>query len=100
MVRRLTRSGSGVEVVIGKAGTGKTFALDAWEAAGIRVTGAALAARAALEVQAPPSPTSTSTIARSTWSTTAASVGGCRLTTSTPDTSSTATPSPATRPKG
>lgn len=55
MVRRLTASGAGVEVVVGKAGTGKTYALDAaretWEAAGIRVTGAALAARAALELQ-------------------------------------------------
>jgi len=29
MVRRLTRDGGGVEVVTGKAGTGKTFALDA-----------------------------------------------------------------------
>ncbi len=55
MVRRLSRSGAGVEVVVGKAGTGKTYALDAardaWSAAGIRVTGVALAARAALELQ-------------------------------------------------
>jgi len=55
MVRRVTGSGAGVEVVVGKAGTGKTYALDAarevWEASGIRVTGAALAARAALELQ-------------------------------------------------
>jgi hypothetical protein len=29
MVRRLTGSGAGVEVVVGKAGTGKTYALDA-----------------------------------------------------------------------
>ena len=29
MVRRLTTSGAGVEVVVGRAGTGKTFALDA-----------------------------------------------------------------------
>ncbi len=29
MVRRLTSSGAGVEVVVGKAGTGKTYALDA-----------------------------------------------------------------------
>ena len=54
MVRRLTTSGAGVEVVVGKAGTGKTFALDAardaWTAAGMRVTGAALAARAAAEL--------------------------------------------------
>jgi Ti-type conjugative transfer relaxase TraA len=55
MVRQLTSSGAGVEVVVGKAGTGKTYALDAaraaWEASGIRVTGVALAARAALELQ-------------------------------------------------
>ena len=51
MVRRLTGSGSAVEVVVGKAGTGKTFALDAarhaWQASGTRVIGGALAARAA-----------------------------------------------------
>jgi conjugative relaxase-like TrwC/TraI family protein len=56
MVRRLTASGAGVEVVVGKAGTGKTYALDAarevWEAAGIPVAGVALAARAALELEA------------------------------------------------
>ncbi len=56
MVRRLTGSGAGVEVVVGKAGTGKTYALDAaresWEASGIRVSGVALAARAALELEA------------------------------------------------
>ncbi|TVP65415.1 MAG: hypothetical protein EA340_12585, partial [Nitriliruptor sp.] len=55
MVRRLTGSGSGVEVVVGKAGTGKTYALDAardaWEASGVQVTGVALAARAALELE-------------------------------------------------
>jgi Ti-type conjugative transfer relaxase TraA len=55
MVRRLTTSGAGVEVVVGKAGTGKTYALDAarhtWQQAGIAVTGVALAARAALELQ-------------------------------------------------
>ncbi len=55
MVRRLTGSGAGVEVVVGKAGTGKTYALDAardaWEASGVQVTGVALAARAALELQ-------------------------------------------------
>jgi conjugative relaxase-like TrwC/TraI family protein len=55
MVRRLTTSGAGVEVVVGKAGTGKTYALDAarhaWSTAGIEVSGVALAARAALELQ-------------------------------------------------
>lgn len=55
-VRRLTSSGSGVEVVVGKAGTGRTYApdaaRDAWQASGIRVTGVALAARAALELEA------------------------------------------------
>jgi conjugative relaxase-like TrwC/TraI family protein len=55
LVRRLTGSGAGVEVVVGKAGTGKTYALDAareaWEASGTPVTGVALAARAALELE-------------------------------------------------
>ncbi|MEX2504947.1 MAG: MobF family relaxase, partial [Egicoccus sp.] len=55
MVRRLTSSGRGVEVVVGRAGTGKTYTLAAahavWRHAGIRVTGVALAARAALELQ-------------------------------------------------
>jgi len=44
MVRQLTSSGHGVEVVIGKAGTGKTTALAAarlaWHSAGIAVLGA------------------------------------------------------------
>jgi conjugative relaxase-like TrwC/TraI family protein len=52
MVRSLTTSGHGVEVVVGKAGTGKTHALvaaqEAWTAAGLRVLGAAVAARAAV----------------------------------------------------
>jgi len=56
LVRRLTSSGAGVEVVVGKAVTGKTYALDAareaWEASGIAVAGVALAARAALELEA------------------------------------------------
>ena len=56
MVRRLLTSGAGVEVVVGKAGAGKTFALDAardaWHSAGVSVVGAALAARAAAELNA------------------------------------------------
>ncbi|MDP9069315.1 MAG: relaxase domain-containing protein [Actinomycetota bacterium] len=55
MVTRLTTSGLGVEVVVGKAGAGKTFALDAareaWEMSGTPVIGCALAARAAQELQ-------------------------------------------------
>ena len=55
MVRRLLGGGEGVQVVVGPAGTGKTFALDAaraaWEAEGYRVIGAALARRAARELQ-------------------------------------------------
>ena len=56
MVGRLCGSGRGVEVVVGRAGTGKTFALDAarsaWEASGVTVIGAALAARTAAGLQA------------------------------------------------
>jgi conjugative relaxase-like TrwC/TraI family protein len=52
LVRRLTTSGAGVDVVVGKAGAGKTSALaaaaDAWRAAGHPVIGTAVAARAAL----------------------------------------------------
>lgn len=55
MVRRLTRDGDGVQVVAGKAGAGKTFALDAareaWEHTGHRVSGAAVARRAARELE-------------------------------------------------
>jgi len=55
MVRRLLRGGEGVQVVVGPAGTGKTFALDAaragWESEGYQVIGAALARRAARELQ-------------------------------------------------
>ncbi len=55
MVRGLLRGGEGVQVLVGPAGTGKTFALDAaragWEAEGYRVIGAALARRAARELQ-------------------------------------------------
>jgi Ti-type conjugative transfer relaxase TraA len=56
MVEDLTCSGRGVEVVVGKAGTGKTFALDAardvWESSGVKVIGCALSARAAKELEA------------------------------------------------
>ena len=55
MVEGLTLSGRGVDVVVGKAGTGKTFALDAarhaWESSGIKVMGCALSARAAKELE-------------------------------------------------
>ena len=55
MVRRLVLDGDGVAVVIGQAGTGKTFALaaarEAWEGSGYRVIGAALARRAAIELE-------------------------------------------------
>ncbi len=56
MVAQLTTSGHGVDVVIAPAGTGKTFALDAardaWQHGGHQVIGAALAARAAAELEA------------------------------------------------
>ncbi len=55
MVTGLATCGSGVEVVVGRAGTGKTFALDAaraaWVAGGHRVIGTSLAARAAAELE-------------------------------------------------
>ncbi|MDP8928372.1 MAG: relaxase domain-containing protein, partial [Actinomycetota bacterium] len=55
MVRRLTGDGDGVAVVVGRAGTGKTFTLDAarhaWHQAGVPVRGVALAARAARELE-------------------------------------------------
>jgi conjugative relaxase-like TrwC/TraI family protein len=54
MVERLAGSAQSVAIVVGKAGTGKTFALDAaraaWEASGMPVIGAAVANRAALEL--------------------------------------------------
>lgn len=56
MVRRLVGSGDGVELVRAKAGTGKTTAIDAarelWQRDGYHVVGAALAGRAADELQA------------------------------------------------
>ncbi|HEX8104296.1 MAG TPA: MobF family relaxase [Solirubrobacteraceae bacterium] len=55
MVRRLVGSGDGVDVVVGPAGTGKTFALDAareaWEASGFRLIGASVARSAARNLQ-------------------------------------------------
>lgn len=54
-VRRLTTSGAAVDVLVAKAGTGKTFSLDAareaWERSGYRVIGTSLAAEAASELQ-------------------------------------------------
>lgn len=54
MVTSILSSGNGVDVVVGDAGTGKTFALDAlrkiYEDGGYRVLGSALAARAAREL--------------------------------------------------
>src|SRR5204863_8822000 len=56
MVRRLLTDGDGVAVMRGRAGAGKTYALDpareAWERAGYRVVGAAVAGRAAAELEA------------------------------------------------
>lgn len=55
LVDRLVTSGDGVQVVRSAAGTGKTFALDAareaWQREGIWVTGCAVSARAAAELQ-------------------------------------------------
>jgi conjugative relaxase-like TrwC/TraI family protein len=54
MVRALTTSGHGIEVVRAAAGTGKTYALDAareaWQRDGREVNGCALSARAAVEL--------------------------------------------------
>jgi ATP-dependent exoDNAse (exonuclease V) alpha subunit len=55
MVRSLASSGDGLQVVLGRAGSGKTCALEparlAWEAEGYQVIGAALAARAAAALE-------------------------------------------------
>ena len=55
MVEELTSSGRPLDVVIGRAGTGKTFSLDAvreaYESSDHRVFGTALAARAARQLQ-------------------------------------------------
>jgi ATP-dependent exoDNAse (exonuclease V) alpha subunit len=55
LVRALTGSGRGVEVVRAPAGAGKTFALDAareaWVRSGTEVNGCALSARAAAELR-------------------------------------------------
>lgn len=56
MVRRICRSGNGVDVVPGVAGSGKTHALaaahDAWSATGLTVVGVALSAQAARQLEA------------------------------------------------
>ncbi|MCW2953150.1 MAG: Ti-type conjugative transfer relaxase TraA [Conexibacter sp.] len=55
MVARLLHDGDAIAVVVGRAGTGKTYALDAArqgrQAEGYQVIGAALARRAALELR-------------------------------------------------
>jgi hypothetical protein len=54
-VHAITESGAFVDVLVGPAGTGKTFCLDAardaWESTGHRVVGVALAARAAAQLE-------------------------------------------------
>jgi conjugative relaxase-like TrwC/TraI family protein len=56
MVRHLLTSGQGVDITVGRAGTGKTFALAAavelWREQGFTPVGVALAARAAAELEA------------------------------------------------
>lgn len=55
MVRRLASDGDGLAIVVGRPGTGKTFALDAaaeaWRSAGLEVRGAAPTRVAALELE-------------------------------------------------
>ena len=56
MVRRLCSDGAGLDTVVGRGGSGKTYALgiarEAWDAAGVPVLGCALAARAAQNLEA------------------------------------------------
>jgi conjugative relaxase-like TrwC/TraI family protein len=56
MVNRLCGSGAGVEVVVGRAGSGKTYALgvcrEAWQRSDVPVLGTALSARARGNLQA------------------------------------------------
>jgi len=56
MVWELTKHGRAVELVQGRAGAGKTYALDAcreaWQASGFTVIGCSLSAQAAAELQA------------------------------------------------
>jgi conjugative relaxase-like TrwC/TraI family protein len=67
MVRHLLTAGHGVDVTVGRAGTGKTFALAAavelWRQQGFTPIGVALAARAAAELESGASVPST-TVAR------------------------------------
>lgn len=55
VVRHVLESGHGIDVLVGEAGTGKTYTLSAikriYENAGYRIAGAAVAARAAHELQ-------------------------------------------------
>ena len=55
MIERVCQSGNGVDVVVGVAGSGKTFALaaahEAWSRAGYDIVGASLAARTAARLQ-------------------------------------------------
>lgn len=56
MVRRLCSDGAGLDTVVGRGGSGKTYALgvarEVWDAAGTPVLGCALAARAAVNLEA------------------------------------------------
>jgi ATP-dependent exoDNAse (exonuclease V) alpha subunit len=68
MVRTLATSGAGVDVVVGKAGTGKSTALDAYraalDAAGIPVVGIAPSATAAHQLAVSAGITETATVDR------------------------------------